>query len=132
MCVCAHLDSRVHAKGLHHIRTVHRGKGSALACWCVVKLEKNLDQVRAGANQRITTRCELATSITIGVKYLQCTHAILDTYSSSEQGSYCWKCHQTIRSLISRDSSLQKEFTHPNVFRNPFHFRSSVENKRRF
>ncbi len=60
--VCAHLERKVHAKSLNCIGTVHRGERSVFTCWCVVKLEKNLYQVRTGVKQRITTRCELTAS----------------------------------------------------------------------
>lgn len=123
--VCAHLERKVHAKGLHRIGTVHRGERSALACWCVVKLEKNLYQARTGAKQRITTCYELTASITRGQRSAVCTHDILDTHPSCERGSYCWKCHQRASSLISSNDLPKKSFIIMS-FKNLFNFLSSV------
>ncbi len=115
--VCAHLERKVHAKGLNCIGTVHRGDRSVFACWCVVKLEKNLYQVRTGAKQMITTRCELTASITRGQR-----SAVYTWYSGHAPflvngGSYCWKCHQVASGLISSDGSPKNSlFTHNRVF----------------
>ncbi len=98
--VCAHLERKVHAKSLNCIGTVHRGERSVFTCWCVVKLEKNLYQVRTGVKQRITTRCELTAQGQRASAYTwYCGHAPFLVNG----GSYCWKMPSMACGLISSD-----------------------------
>lgn len=96
--VCAHLERKVHTKSLNCIGTVHRGERSVFTCWCVVKLEKNLYQVRKGVKQRITTRCELTA---LGSK-ISSVHVILWTRS--------FPCEQWLLLLEMPSNGLRFDF----------------------